>query len=385
MNIVHICLCGATTDGFLYQENLLAKFHRKMGHDVTLIASEWIIGSDGKLTTTDQTNYYNNDGVRVIRIPILFGTIDARLKVYPSLIQTVKKTHPDLLFIHACQFLDVYRLSYYLKKNPDIRVYVDNHADYSNSAKGWISKNILHRIIWRKCAQKINPYVQTFWGVSPARVDFLIDLYALPREKCKLLVMGADDDLADWAHKENCKRSLREKYHIEKNDFLIITGGKIDQWKAQTLFLMQAILQNQADNIKLIVFGSVIDELQEKVNHLADGVKVQFIGWQSAEESYRLFDVADLAVFPGSHSVYWEQAVGQGIPMIVKNWEGTHHLDVGGNVIFLNDDSVSEISNALFDILKNDKEKYQKMKRVASQKGPQIFRYSAIAKKSIGM
>ena len=383
MNIVHICLCGATTDGFLYQENLLAKFHKKMGHVVTLITSQWIIGDDGKLTTTCKTDYYNTDGVRVIRIPILIGTIDTRLKVYPTLIHVVREVKPDLLFIHACQFLDICRLACYLKKNPKIRVYVDNHADYSNSAKGWVSKNILHRVIWKYCANKINPYVTTFWGVMPARVDFLIDLYDLPREKCKLLVMGADDDLANWAHKKNCEESLREKYHIDKNDFLIVTGGKIDQWKTQTLLLMQAILQYKAHNIKLIVFGSVIDGLKKRVDDLTDGVRVQFIGWQSSEESYRLFDIADLAVFPGRHSVYWEQATGQGIPMIVKNWEGTHHVDLGGNVFFLYHDSVREISNAISDILENDKKKYREMKQVACTEGPKVFRYSSIAKRSI--
>ena len=376
-------MCGATTDGFLYQENLLAKFHKKMGHNVTLVTSQWIIGDDGKLTTTDRTDYYNIDGVRVIRIPILIGTVDTRLKVYPALIRVVKKLKPDILFIHACQFLDILRLTRYLKKNPGIRVYVDNHADYSNSAKGWVSKNILHRVIWKYCANKINPYVTTFWGVMPARVDFLIDLYDLPREKCKLLVMGADDDLANSAHKKNCEESLREKYHIDKNDFLIVTGGKIDQWKTQTLLLMQAILQYKAHNIKLIVFGSVIDGLKKRVDDLTDGVRVQFIGWQSSEESYRLFDIADLAVFPGRHSVYWEQATGQGIPMIVKNWEGTHHVDLGGNVFFLYHDSVSEISNAISDILGNDKKKYREMKQVACTEGPKVFRYSSIAKRSI--
>ena len=40
----------------------------------------------------------------------------------------------------------------------------------------------------------INPYVNKFYGVLPARVDFLINEYKLPKNKVELLVMGADDD-----------------------------------------------------------------------------------------------------------------------------------------------------------------------------------------------
>ena len=32
MKIVHICLCGAMTDGFNYQENVITKYHKKMGY-----------------------------------------------------------------------------------------------------------------------------------------------------------------------------------------------------------------------------------------------------------------------------------------------------------------------------------------------------------------
>lgn len=71
---------------------------------------------------------------------------------------------------------------------------MDNHSDFSNSARNWLSKNVLHKIVWRTMA-KNRTICKKFYGVLPARVDFLIDVYNLPKEKCELLVMGADDDL----------------------------------------------------------------------------------------------------------------------------------------------------------------------------------------------
>ena len=73
-----------------------------------------------------------------------------------------------------------------------------------------------------------------------------------------------------------------------------------------------------------------------------------------------------------------------GIPMICKYWEGTTHVDVGGNVIFLKQDSVEEIQSILQYLLTNPGE-YQKMLDVACGKGKEKFSYKEISRKAIQM
>ena len=382
MKIVHICLCGAMTDGLNYQENIITKYHRKFGNEVTIIASQWIWGSNGQLQITDKTNYINNDNVKMIRIPLKRGNVNGKLKIYPSLYDTVEKEKPDILFIHDCQFLDICVLARYVKKHREVRVYVDNHVDYSNGAHGWLSKNILHKGLWKYCVKKIEPYVTKFYGVLPARVDFLKEMYGLSPDKCELLVMGADDELVEAVDNEEIRQSIRKRYNIYKDDFLIMTGGKIDCWKTQTIFLMEAVKNIESKKVRLIVFGSVEPELKEKVDSLVDGKKIQYIGWVQAKESYQYFAAADLVVFPGRHSVFWEQVTGQGIPMIVKKWPGTQHVDLGGNVKFLTQDSTKEIQSSIENLLKNPGE-YYKMKKVALEKGMKVFSYNDIARRSI--
>jgi 1,2-diacylglycerol 3-alpha-glucosyltransferase len=381
MKIVHICLCGAMTDGFNYQENVITKYHKKMGNDVTIIASQWIWNSDGKLKRTYKTDYINEDGVKMVRLSIKHGTVNSRLKTYPDLYGAVEKERPDILFIHDCQFLDIRKLALYAKRHPNVKVYVDNHVDYSNGAHGWFSRNLLHKGLWRFCVKKIEPYVTKFYGVLPARVDFLKEMYDLPANKCELLVMGADDELVEKAANPKIMKETRISLGIHGNDFLIITGGKIDEWKTQTLLLMEAIQNISAERVRLIVFGSVSDNLKEKVNALVDDVKIQYVGWLSSEESYNLFGAADLVVFPGRHSVYWEQVAGQGIPMIVKDWPGTHHIDLGGNVLFLEQDKAQEIQGKIQELL-DSPSKYELMKYNA-QKKRMRFSYRDIAKRSI--
>lgn len=384
MKILHICLGCFYIDNYSYQENMLPKFHKKMGYDVEIIASTLSFDENGNACNIKPCIYKNEYGIKVTRLPYKKGVpmaIGKFLRIYEGLSEALLKAKPDIIFVHGCQFCDIRILAKYLASH-NATVYVDNHADFSNSATNWLSKNLLHKGLWRKCAHLIEPYTTKFYGVLPVRVDFLVNIYKLPRKKCELLVMGADDELVTLAKKSGVRNKIRDQYKIAKDDFLIITGGKIDQWKTQTLLLMEAVKRIRNSKVRLIVFGSVTQELQDRVKALADGEKVQFIGWIESKDTYNYFEASDLVVFPGRHSVMWEQATGQGKPMLVKDWPGTHHVDLGGNVEFLTQDSADEIQQKIEDLVANP-DKYEHMKKVAEEKGIKTFSYRDIAKRAI--
>ncbi|MFB8422094.1 glycosyltransferase [Priestia megaterium] len=383
MKIVHICLAGPVTDGWNYQDNMITKYHEILGHSVTMITSQWVWGTNGNLEKNESTDYYNSDGVKVIRLPLKGqDKFTKKFKWYQNLRGNLEKEKPDILFIHNVSFMDVKTIVSFLKRNKNVKVFVDNHADFSNSATGFVSKNILHKLIWRHMAQSLVPYSEKFYGVLPARVNFLIDMYGVPANQTELLVMGADDEKVVEAQNTKLIEAFRQKYAIKKDDFLIVTGGKIDKAKMQTINLMQAVKNTSQKNVKLLVFGSIEECLKEQVNRLVDDKKIQYIGWVNSNDSYKIFAAANLVVFPGRHSVFWEQVVGQGKPMICKFWDGTTHVDLGGNVEFLYTDSVEEIMGKI-QLLLSNKEYFEKMKKVAEEKGSLIFSYKEISKKSI--
>lgn len=68
--------------------------------------------------------------------------------------------------------------------------------------------------------------------------------------------------------------------------------------------------------------------------------------------------------------------------MICKKWDGTTHVDVGGNVIFFVKDSVEEIQENIVNLLSNPM-KYNTMKSIAFLKGKNTFLYGDIAKKCL--
>lgn len=383
MKIVHLCLGCFFPDNYSYQENMLPKFHKQLGYSVEVIASLISFDTNGKGIYLEKGGSYINEyGIPVTRLdnkkPI---KLYRKLKRYIGTYAALEKAKPDILFIHGCQFLDMDIVVKYLRENPKIKVYVDNHADFSNSATNFISRNLLHKILWRHTAHMIEPFTKKFYGVLPARVEFLKKIYKIPSSKVSLLVMGADDEKIIDTQKKHAREYVREKYGIGPNDFLIMTGGKIDAWKTQTLLLMEAVASINIENLKLIVFGSVTPELKARVASLADGSKVQYIGWVKSEQSYDYWSAADLAVFPGRHSVFWEQVAGMGIPMVCKYWEGTTHIDVGGNVVFLKEDSKESIKRELLRIV-GTPSIYESMKSVANI-GKIKFSYKDIADRSI--
>lgn len=383
MKILHVCLASFYIDNYSYQENLLPKFHKKLGYEVEIIASMQSFDSNGEPSYIEKSchSYLNENGIKVTRLQYRYSNPQLRrLRRYVGTSDAVAAASPDIIFCHGCQFGDMPVIVDYVKAHPSVKLFIDSHADYSNSASNWVSLHILHRIIWRHEAQLALPYTERFWGVLPARVDFLEENYKLPKEKCELLVMGADDDEVNRASNPASVAESKRRFGYTSDDFVIVTGGKIDEAKVQVLALMDAVSEMD-ENVKLLVFGPVVPSLKTEFEERLACDRITYVPWANTSDSYDYFAVADLVIFPGRHSVYWEQAVAMGKPILIKRWDGTTHVDCGGNATFTSgDDKVS---------LKKDLEKVmqpsvQEEMQLASEQAKKLFLYSDIARRSIG-
>lgn len=370
-------------DNYSYQVNLLVKYHKQMGLDVRLIASCDNFDFSGKDILSKPGRYVGEYGIPIIRIPYKKNNrYYYKLKKFIGLDKALRKVNPDIMFIHNVQFSDAPIVVKYLRKNPNIVAYADNHADFSNSATNWFSKNILHKIVWRHYANVLAPYVKKIYGVLPARVDFLINVYGLPKEKCELLVLGADDELVALSTAADSIKTIRDKYGIKQGDFLIVTGGKINKYRPETISLMKAVAKCHNRNVKLVFFGNVEDSMKIEFEELVNSSNITNAGWQNAEGTYRIMAAADLIVFPGLHSIMWEQAVALGVPCVFRDIKGFHHVDLGGNAIFLKDVSENSLAQTIEELSANPS-KCNSMRRIAREKGMKTFSYKEIARRSI--
>lgn len=382
MNIVHIAPCSPYNEGWGYQDNLLPKYHAKAGNNVTLIITNQE-HKDGKLVEVECIDYYSTDRFRVIRKKKKIF-INHKITDFLSLIDVydlLKQLNPDMIFCHGLSNITILQVVRYKKKiNSSVIIVQDNHADYNNIGQkqsGFVG--FTSRAFWRIINHYAIEYVEKVYGVTPCRQKFAIDYYGIPSEKTDLLIMGADDDKIDLRNKSNIRKRIRKEFNIADDEFVIVTGGKIDN-KKNILQLMKAV-QN-LDKVKLIIFGNLKDDVKNEFkNILLNSKNIIYLGWIDSSYVYNYFFASDLVCFPGQHSVLWEQACASKVPCMFKRWDGMEHVDNGGNSIFLSDVSEIAIRRAILDLIGS--EKYLSMKEVAESDKTQIYLYSNISKKSL--
>lgn len=379
MKIVHLCLSCFFIDNYSYQENMLPKYHVKMGHEVTVIASLVSFNKEGKPCLLPSPSVCIDDnGYKVIRLsyrkPFRVNQI---LRRYDNFYDTLAEEKPDIIFTHGVALGDTDVIVRYLKKNPHVKLYGDHHGDYINSATSFFSKYILHKVIWRYYVKKLEPYLITCYGVTPMRCRFLREMYHLNPDIIEFLPMGVDDE-AIPRDREFVRTQIRKELKISNDAFVIMTGGKIDERK-NIHFLIDAILQINNPQLHVIICGVLTPQMEHLKNRFNDNI--HYLGWCDNSCVMNCMVAADLACFPGTHSTLWEQAVGVGLPAILKHWNEMTHMNINGNCIFIKGDDVDELKKVIERMLNIDYYYSQKSKAIIAAN---YFLYSDISRKAIG-
>lgn len=381
MKIVHIAPNAPYNDYWGYQDNLLPKYQRKLGHEVTMITTN-TMHEGGKIVETQCSDYLLNDGVRVIRLKRkkyfhrTVTVLNARLEVFRYL----EEIHPDFIFFHGLVSTTVFDVIRYKKEiNPDCVIVQDNHLDYNIGSKAETVKEKIFRAYYRFINRISVPYVSKVYGVTPWRKTYVEDYFRIPPEKTDVLIMGADDEKIDLERKDIIREQIRKDYNISENDFLIVTGGKIDLRKKINI-LMDAV--KETENVKMIVFGQVSDDVKQEFDRLlSESKNIIYIGWINADDVYNYFFAADLVIFPGQHSVLWEQACAAKVPCLFEKWEGMEHVDNGGNSDFVSPITKDALIDKITDLRFTNK--YYEMKKVAESDKTDVYLYSNVAEKSL--
>lgn len=390
MKILHCCLANTYNENYGYQENIISKIHKLQGYEVFIVASTEVIGGNKKNRAQQNLKYVapvtflNEHGIVVTRIPYkryIPLCFSKKLRVYEGLSTVLNEFFPDIIFIHGSQFISISEIVHFSKENSNVRVFVDCHADYLNSGSNWISLNILHRIIYKYCTKLIEPYTISFYGTLPLRCSFLRDVYDVDAAKIKLLEMGADDTEFSMLNKPAIRQKVRQKYNLNLEDFVVITGGKITKLKeVDKLLSAFQIIKNE--KIKLIVFGSIDAEMMGLTKDLLNQKNIRYVSWLNTKEIYEVILSSDLGFFPGQHSALWEQFLGCGVPCVFRDWGDMEHLVQFENSLFISDISSSSISNLIQTIFSAD-DFYFKLKSNSEKFCLDHFSYSRIAQKAI--
>ncbi|WKL45048.1 glycosyltransferase family 4 protein [Flavobacterium sp. ZE23DGlu08] len=365
-----LMLCEFYNETLEYQENLLVKYYRKHGHEVTVITSTYESVFDyynNKHDNKIPSKIYFDHGAKIIKLPFKFNFL-GKIKKYISIKNIVEDEKPDLLYIHdvmpnMTEMLD------YKKRNPHVKMIMDYHADYSNSAYGWLSLNVLHKILRKKIyMDPIRKHIERFYPVVPGSTKFLNEVYKIPLKDLEILPLGADVDLVEEIQNTGIRNEIRAKHGVKKEDIVIFTGGKLTPVK-KTDLLLKAFHEINNERLHLFIIGDADaqnKEYKKKLLELTQGNQnVHYIGWLNNKGVYEHLSAADLAVFPASQSIVWQQALVSGLPLVVGDTgeQSVAYLNEFGAIIELknNEITVENIKKSIESIV-FDEEKFTKMK-----------------------
>ena len=362
MRISHLMLSCFYIDNFNYQENVLPRQNKQDGHEVQIIASTETFVNNMQLGYLQPGSYINEDGIPVTRLPykkLILASVSRKLRIYPKVYQLLEGYSPDVIFCHGIQTFELKTLMNYKKNNPDAKLYVDSHSDFNNSASGFLSNIILHRIYYKWLIKRALPFIDKIYCVNYESILFLEKMYKIPRNTLTLYPLGGEileDDI------RNHKRiKMRESLNIKKNDILLIHTGKMVKEK-RTEDLIQAFFNIKRNNLRLILIGMLADDVKLSVKrYLANDPRIIYAGWKNANELVDYLCAGDLYVQPGSQSATMQNALCYGCSAALYP-HVSHKYLLGDRVFYV---ETIEDMEKLFEEISTNRDKLEEKRKMS--------------------
>jgi 1,2-diacylglycerol 3-alpha-glucosyltransferase len=316
-----LMLCEFYQPSTEMQEVHLVREYRALGHEVTVVTSTFENIFDfyqGNYNKRSPESIDNHLGATIIRLKYRWH-LSHHIRAHRSISNILREERPDLIYVHDIM-LNILECSNYVKRNPNCRMIMDYHADYTNSGRNRVSLKILHGV-WRKWfLNRARPTLSKIFPIVPNGALFLNEVYGVTDSEMELLPLGADITGVEIRKSAINPAELRRELGLSTDSFLIFTGGKLDPQK-RTEVLIRAVRLLGDLNIEVIVVGDsqVPGRYEQLINESGSlyGNAIKFLGWQSTKQIEDLLIISDLAVFPASQSILWQKAVSVGLPLVV--------------------------------------------------------------------
>lgn len=303
MRILHLVLGCYYMDKFAYQENELSKQNKTDGHVVQIITSTEVLRIDGKIEYTRPSEYFNENGIKVIRLPyrnLLFHLLTVKVRSYKGLYSRIVDFRPDVILFHDPSSYDILTAARYKRNHNNVVLLCDFHSDYNNSARGFISKYILHKCLYNcfiHCA--INQIDKVFYITAETKI-FLKNIYNLNDDILDYMPLGGN--IYDDATYYRFRSSLRVSNGINIDDIVFIHSGKFSKQK-KTVELLDAFTSVHERNIYLFLIGHCSPDVENKVlNCVREDNRIRYFDWKSAEELNEYLCAGDVYISLGGQS-----------------------------------------------------------------------------------
>jgi len=342
MRVLHCCLSNFYVDNFNYQENLLVREHVIAGHDVLVLASTEVVDSNGNLTYLLPSHYIGSDGAKVIRIPyrrIRPYFLAKKIRAYHNTYEYIDKFKPDVILFHGTCAWELLTFCLYKQRSPSVKLYLDSHEDFNNSARRFISKNLLYRLFYAPIIRRSLPYIEKILCVSIESLDFMHKFIGCPLNKLEYFPLGGHI-YNDTDYFRN-RSLIRKKLGIPTDSLVLLQSGKFDSKKKliESLTAFQSIQCSK--NIYFLVAGSLHKSIRAQVEELiVKDSRIRFLGWMNSNDLMQMLCAADVYVQPGAQSATLQNSICCRCVVIVDDAPSHYPFVEGNGWIVSNTDSL---------------------------------------------
>lgn len=335
------------TPSMLYKENYLIKAANECGHDAVVIANQYTYenGHVCKKEDTEQT-----DGFVLKRFPyktIFNEVLTKKLRRIDGLENVIIAEKPDLLFVNCAQVYNIKNISVIKKALPNIKIVMDFSTKYLNSAHNWLSKNVLHKVIYKSWIQKALPYTDKVFYISAESKDFAQEMYGIP--SAIMEHNNLPGETIPMVKKLKFRDDIRKQMNLSNEVFFMYSGKIYPEKKIDCL--LRAFARVLDNNLRLLIIGAYTcpNEYKTEVSRLIEkDSRVVFKDFVSGAELTKYICACDMYIQPGSISQTCQTAVCCGTPLCFNDIP-THREIYNGNGFFADTEDdlykvISEVS-----------------------------------------
>lgn len=378
MKILHCCLNGPYTEGYTYQENLLSAQNKRDGHEVMIIASMDYYVDNKQIGQMEPCRYLNEMGITVVRVPykkMLLKTLEKKIRAFEGVQVLLDEFEPDVILFHGIGMWELLTIRKYVKSRSGVKLFVDTHASYLNSGRNWISKNILHKVIYTRVIQKALPYVEKVLCIGTDELSFAREMYHIPEQKLELYPLGGI--IEEDAEYLESRRQAREERKLDNDNILFVHSGKLDKAK-KTCELIQAFSRVENDKARLVIAGSLFPDVEQEALKLINAdSRIEFAGWKSGAQLLELLNAADVYLQPGTPSATLQNAACARCAIVAQPLEIYRYI-LQEQAWFV--ESERELQE-VFEEIKQNPQTVNKKRQGAFERAKLILDYKELAKR----
>ncbi|MDA7827783.1 glycosyltransferase family 4 protein, partial [Rhodobacteraceae bacterium] len=327
----------------------MVRQHVEDGHEVLVIASTETFDGKGGLEYKEPGSYLGSDCAKVIRLPYakwLPHKVARKLRFHSGVYELISDFNPDVILFHGCAGNEIVTAANYASDHPDVLLYADSHEDHNNSARGFVSKYILHRLYYRNRVQTALPQIRKILCINVESIAFVSNLYGVPKDRLEFFPLGGKVLKQDEISARRVK--VRSQHGLSDETFVFLQSGKMTSRKklADSLEMFSRL---EGDHLRFWIAGLLTEETKHDLTAMIEADdRVNFLGWKNPEELNDLLCAADAYVQPGTQSATMQNALCCGCPVIIDDVPGHQpYLDSGATLVR----DRSSLMNAMQDAL----------------------------------